>query len=264
MTDGGCVVDASAPRDSSIPDAGKDAGQDAGRDAAEPDSGVTALGDLIMASSANWSGWGIEASDIAPDVAFFTPETATIVDTFSDTFGRLGRFTDGTIMAPADGVVDGGTGMVSVTLSASEGVHFVVSNGDAQFPASGTATYSLLAATSPTATDGSLSPGVVTSATATVSSDRSAQVSVAFSMDDGAWGFTATALGQSTPWADNVLWGGGFEAIDVTCPAGACSLDSESLFTMAGANADRLYLVFSIGTAQGPLQRQGAVALQRM
>ena len=77
--------------------------------------------------------------------------TAQYAETGSDPYVSWGRWTNGSIAV-------GGTSP-NTPLSSNQGVHYLVGVPSVTMPTSGTFSYSLIGATSPTASDGSMAPG---------------------------------------------------------------------------------------------------------
>ena len=87
----------------------------------------------------------------SPGYAYtFTRDAAKTIEAGGDQFMSIGRWTNGKVTLPGE----------TPTLTASQGVHYLVASPDVTFPTSGTIDYSIFAKTSPTSVSQAIAPGV--------------------------------------------------------------------------------------------------------
>jgi hypothetical protein len=155
--------------------------------------------------------------------------------------------------------IDGGEGIViPETYDANQGFHYVVGMPTASMPTIGTATYSLMGATSPTYADGRTAPGTFTGSLG-VTFGGSASVTGNFqvSMPDGkgwTWGIdTSTATG-SPFFSQNVsdFSSPGIQGIGGACGF-TCSCSASVTGFFAGTTAERAGMSYGIrDSSNGP------------
>jgi hypothetical protein len=146
------------------------------------------------------------------------------------------------------------------TYDANEGLHYVIGMPTPVMPTTGTATYSLMGATSPTYADGSTAPGKFSGS---LGIDFSSQrVSGAFNvaMPDGkgyAWNGTATASGSQFLMSNS---NGSVTPSGGSCPSG-CSASVQGFF--AGATAERAGIAYHVNDLQLNKNVFGAAAFKK-
>ena len=146
------------------------------------------------------------------------------------------------------------------TIAANQGLHYVLGQPSASLPATGTATYNLLGATSPTFADGASAAGTVTSASLAVTWGGATGSAVALDMaltmpSDGSYRVT-------TP-AGSVMITNAAKFQDFTTPvsvtagtgracsgSGTCQATINGFF--AGDNGARAGLAYRINSSGGP------------
>ena len=197
--------------------------------------------------------------------------TASVGDVFADGFANAGRWHSGTVGGPF--YDDGGV----KTLSATEAQHYGLARVKPAFPASGSATYTLVGSTKPTIGDGSKPVGNVTAGSLTASFGGAAGTVVGFSlsltMDDGSFDLVgnggSTNVGDAgTPYTSGDA-GFYFAAPGMTvstdagaCPSGTCT-STASRITFAGPNLERIVLAFVFGPGSLTGARRGVAVFQR-
>lgn len=272
--------DAAADADAATDDATTDAASDAGSDAAISDSGDAVDGGpygLVYSGKFN----GIDLRTVTASLTgdgkmigyVFNPAseapfviTAKVDDLFSDSFVSAGKWTDGTVGGKF--YDDGGV----KTLSANEAFHYGLALVPTPPPASGTANYTLLAATKPQLDDGSQAAGTVTAASLSVSFNGTTSANIGYSitmtLPDGTYDVTGGG-GPGSPGDA----GAGFNLADAgyrfytpslaalgdggVCTS-ACSGNGYIVFS--GANAERAIVAYAFGGAKS---RRGVVVLQK-
>lgn len=158
----------------------------------------------------------------------------------------------------------------NLTFGTNQGWHYVVGMPATSMPTSGTATFSLLGATTPTLSDnvgGGLGTGQVTSATATanfLSGSLTANMGLTFNGSSGASNYSLASTGSFSPGTPDVFGSGsltfGSGAVNV-CPS-SCSASVNGFF--AGTGATHLGLVYDVvTTAASPFVINGAVVMRR-
>jgi hypothetical protein len=159
----------------------------------------------------------------------------------------------------------------NLTFGANQGFHYVVGVPASPMPTSGTATFSLVGATTPTFSDGvggGLGAGSVTSATATanfLSGTVTANMGLTFNGTSGTSNYAlAMSSGSFSPGTAGVFGAGnltfGSGAVNV-CPS-SCFAEFAGFF--AGANASHLGLGYdATTTASSPFAINGVVVLGR-
>ncbi len=188
--------------------------------------------------------------------------TATIDGISSDTFAKGSRWINGTVLGRM--YDDGGV----KTLLANEGQHLGIAMVAGSLPATGTATYTLAAATKPTLQTGATAEGTVTSGSLTAEFGGNAGTRIGFTlvitMPDGTFevlgnGGAATvgdAGGSFTP--DDAGFRFSALAMKISTDAGTCAPDAgtcpitgTSRIVFAGPNAERIVIAYSFGLRHG-------------
>jgi hypothetical protein len=168
------------------------------------------------------------------------PESAT------DGVLAWGRWTNGQVEFVT------GQGPAPETYTANQGLHYVVGMPTASMPTSGTATYSLLGATSPTYSDGRSAPGTFTgNLGVTFGSLASITGSFAVAMPDG----------KSWQWSGSTSTATALFSMVSTC---GCSCQADVTGFFAGASAERAgigYLVHDTGS--GTIDVVGTAAFKQ-
>ena len=161
-----------------------------------------------------------------------------------------GRWTNGTA------TVEGN----SQTFSANQGLHYVVGLPTAAMPSSGSFSYSLLGATSPTVVSGSVAPGTLTAASFTANFlAASGSISSALAVSIGGSNYTITGTG-------GVLgneFSGSLSGTGGGCGTGGCSGTLIGNFFGTSAERAGMNYSFSGGTGLPSETIIGAVALKR-
>ncbi len=172
------------------------------------------------------------------------------------TWGRWVNGTPGRERSYDPSIVDPGD-----TIGAEQGRHYVLGQPSASLPATGTATYNLLGATSPTFADGASAAGTVTSATLAVAWGGRDSSAVALDMaltmpGDGSYRVTTQAGSEMITSAAKFL---DFATpVSVTAGTGrACNGGSACQATIngffAGDNGARAGLAYRITSGGGPV-----------
>jgi len=148
------------------------------------------------------------------------------------------------------------TGTTTTVLSANDGLHYVIGTAATNMPASGTFTYNLVGATSPTFANASAAPGVLNSASL-VGNFTSGTVAVNLSATAGGNTYTGTANGTV---------GATFTASGIATAPGtacfSCTLNVDGFF--AGTGATHAGIVYQItGVNNGTTTLNGAAAFKR-
>jgi len=164
---------------------------------------------------------------------------------------------------------DTGQGIIPETYDANRGFHYVVGMPSASMPTSGTATYSLVGATSPTYADGRSAPGTFTgSLGVTFGGSTSITGNFAVAMPDGkGWQWTASTSTSSALFSMSV---NNFVAppspITGTGGAcgGACSCQADVTGFFAGTSAERAGIGYIIqDSTSGTVDVVGAAAFKK-
>jgi hypothetical protein len=203
-------------------------------------------------------------TDAAPD--FLGIGTASTGEPYFDGTIGLGRWNDGTIS------VLSGSGTVGVPLGPDQGLHYVFGTPASPVPSAGTATYSLLAATRPTAEDGSLPGGSFScGSSGCLGIDfGTGKVGVDFAVNFATAGYQVQSSGGVlNPAASTVSVIAGTPAFagvgiptsgtGAACASG-CATDLAGFF--AGLDATKAGFTYSIADLAGP-SVHGAAALGR-
>jgi hypothetical protein len=191
------------------------------------------LGRLTAITDSGFSGT-IQMAALNPSAA--TPGTHAEFGT--DGILAWGRWT-GTV------TIFGFEGTLTEVYSANQGFHYVVGMPTASLPTSGSATYSLLGASSPTYADGLLPPGSLTGGTLGVSwGTGSYDVSLAnfrVQMSDAQYTFS----GSQTVFSATAFFGmSGSVTSPTSCSCSGCGATVTGFF--AGTNAERAGVAYHI------------------
>jgi hypothetical protein len=186
----------------------------------------------------------------------------SISDSGNDGIIAWGRWTGNvTGLANIDGLLT-----VDENYSANQGLHYVVGMPTAQMPTVGSATYTLLGATSPTyVVDGGAAPGTLTSGSLSVDFGRlTVGVNLNVAMPDG-YGY---AVGGNAQITGNTIFGATYtnDPLSVagttgsSCTSG-CSAQVSGFF--AGTTAERAGLGYKINDFTGSKDIIGAAAFKK-
>ena len=185
--------------------------------------------------------------------------TATAVETGADGVVGWGRWVNGTVST------DIYTGLpLPVPLSGSESHHYAVGVPTADMPTGGTASYSLLGATSPTLRDGT-GTGTVTAASLNVDFGSGlVDATVAFTLGGDGYSISSAAGGEPLSISGS-RFGGSLSSSSVGGTGGACvsgcSASIEGFF--AGSGASRAGLAYDVADFFNSKQINGAAAFTR-
>jgi hypothetical protein len=146
-------------------------------------------------------------------------------------------------------------GRVAPTLTANEGFHYVAGLPTATMPTTGVLPFTLIGATNPTGSDGTIAPGTMGSGNLTLDFIKG-NVIMSISPRFGTWGYDASF---SAGLGGLPSFSGGGSAVDVgtppanySCAFCGCSASFNGAFFGAGAsNAGAAYNITSISTVSG-------------
>jgi len=164
---------------------------------------------------------------------------------------------------------DAGRGIVSEIYNANRGFHYVVGMPTASMPTSGTATYSLAGATSPTYADGRSAPGTFTgNLGVTFGGSTSITGNFAVAMPDGkGWQWSSSTATSSALFSMSVQ-NFGSPPFPITGTGGACagvsSCRADVTGFFAGASAERAGIGYIIqDSTSGIIDVVGAAAFKK-
>jgi hypothetical protein len=190
----------------------------------------------------------------------FSSDGSSITDFGNDGIIAWGRWTGNvTGMANIDGLL-----AVNENYSANQGLHYVVGMPTAQMPTVGSATYTLLGATSPTYVDGSAAPGTLTSGSLNVNFQLlTVGVNLNVAMPDG-MGYN---VGGAAQISGSLIFGAtGGSGLTATGTAGnACSYGCNALVNgfFAGTTAERVGIGYHINDYGNNKDVIGAAAFKK-
>ena len=234
--------------------------------------GLPPLTPVLQSGSGYAAAMVFGVSGASPDMAFGTNATATF-----DATGRLTAIPDlsfefytlgaGGVHADfgTDGILAWGrwTGPVTGDTSgecalnenynANQGLHYVVGLPTASMPSSGTASYALLGATSPTYLDGSTAPGTLTGNLSVDFGRFTVGIALNAAMPDGkGYQIGGSAIISGNTFSGSHSFGQGSLATSGT--GGACSSGCNALVQgfFAGTTAERAGLAYHVQDILGP------------
>jgi hypothetical protein len=241
---------------------------------------VATSGQLLQSGSGylgtvaySWSG--------GPQMTFTQGATATFdaagrLTSISDSFGQI-LTSNGTSITDFgnDGIVAWGrwtgnvtgkaniSGLVDVNenYSANQGLHYVVGMPTAQMPTVGSATYTLLGATSPTYIDGSTAPGTLTGSLNVDFGRLTVGVNLNAAMPDG----KGYVVGGTAQISSNFIFGSTGNGLTTSGTGGACSSGCSALVNgfFAGTTAERAGLGYHINDFLANKDVIGAAAFKK-
>jgi FecR-like protein len=244
---------------------------------------VNSQGNPVL-STVLLSGPGYELAGVAPvgAVAPLLPAGLLPANAVFDGAGALTSFSSGTSTFAlasgtqnefgTDGILAWGrwTGVVTkngapTTITANDGLHYVIGMPATSMPTSGTFTYNLIGATAPTLANASVAPGTLNSASL-VGNFTTGAVNVNMSVSAGGttWGGSANGTILSTTFTATgsaIVTAGGSP---LGCSS-SCALAVDGLFSGAGAtHAGIVYSLSTLNVVNGtPSSLSGTAALAR-
>ena len=288
-----------SPNDGGGPPAGQDGGTANGDGGATPDTGAAGDGGSDSGSAGLGPGpytlvyagteVGIDMRNVDQGKATFDgpkllsyhasdderPELGTnqVNDASGDAFIAIGRWSGGKTAGKFYEIA--GTGLLD--LPANGGFHYAIGNFTDPLPASGSQTYSELAKTVATVSDGSAAPGTVAGSLAATFAGADTKIGFSITLDvSGDATYTlATTGGTADVSTTEAKIGGGnvkgvfFTSLDITSAGGACTgvgTCSGAVYGfVAGPNADRIGLVAHVYTGSGgsPKSVAGAIVFKK-
>jgi hypothetical protein len=216
-----------------------------------------------------------------PQMTFTQGATATFdavgrMTSISDSFGQSftyngAPFTD----FGNDGIIAWGrwtgnvTGLANIrgplavneNYSANQGLHYIVGMPTAQMPTVGSATYTLLGATSPTYLDGSTAPGTLTGNLNVNFGQMTVGVSLNVAMPDG----KGYGVGGAAQISGNFIFGSTGTGLATSGTGGACINGCNALVNgfFAGTSAERVGLGYHINDIASSKDVIGAAAFKK-
>jgi len=198
--------------------------------------------------------------------------TAVAADAGADPFTSWGRWSDGTLQAR--GLLGNLTLPADRTLSPNEGIHYLVGVPSVTIPTSGEFGYSLIGATQPTISNGSVAPGTFTGEARVAFTPATAHIGIqgSISIGNGSYGF-ATAGGISDPRSSTLTtnashaFSGTLGATPggsgpLSCTGAGCSVNLQG--GLFGPEAARLGLSYQIqGSGSGGPTISGVGVFQK-
>jgi hypothetical protein len=126
-----------------------------------------------------------------------------------------------------------------VTFEPNEGFHYVVGLPTATMPVVGTVPFALVGATSPTGSDGTISPGTLASGNMLVTFGQFVDVSL--NPTFGSWGYSTTMRAALSPGSPFMSGSGGVSPTGINAPlqyscGSSCSASFQGAFFCAGAS----------------------------
>ena len=193
-----------------------------------------------------------------------TVGTNVVADVSGDQFVTLGRWNGGTT---AGGFYSSTTGF---SYSGNQGFHYALGIPAVSLPTSGTATYAMLGATSPTVRDGSRSPGTATGALAVLWAGPSTKVGVQLKItipNDATYevltsGGTANPAGSELSAFDTSMFTGG--SVTTVGNGQSCSGSCTSIIQgfFAGPTQERAALAYTINSGTSAKNVDGTMSFQ--
>jgi hypothetical protein len=175
----------------------------------------------------------------------------SVVESGNDGIIAWGRWI-GDVSVPADG-------QLSDTYGQNQGLHYVIGIPTATLPASGTATYSILGATSPTYTDGTASPGTFSGSLTVDFGLRGSGITANFNV---AIGGTSYGLAGTTSTTTVFAMTTADQSLSVSgCLSSPCSGLVAGFF--AGSTAERAGVSYHIGDPNIGKDILGAAAFKK-
>lgn len=169
----------------------------------------------------------------------FNIDTGTHADFGTDGILAWGRWV-GTVTAST----------TTQTYSGNQGMHYVIGLPTASLPASGTAVYTLLGATSPTYVDGSAAPGTFSGAL-TVDFGLRSTTGVGMALNVGIDGKSYALAGSASISTTGSLFSGNPAVTGSIGACGSCGCFASVQGFFAGPSAERAGLSYSIDDAMG-------------
>jgi hypothetical protein len=222
-------------------------------------------------------GYAIGAVDAAGAVAPNLPFGRFTTTAVFNSAGQLTSFTDsaGTVFTSngsqsefgTDGVLAWGRwtggytkGATPVTQGPNDGLHYVIGMPATSMPTSGTFTYNMIGATSPTFGNASTAPGTVSSATL-IGNFTTGSVTANLVANAGGFVYTGNASGSIS---GATFSGTGSASATGSGCSGSCTLGVNGFFAGAGATRAGFAYQFTNATPTGgPTTLNGTVALTR-
>jgi len=145
----------------------------------------------------------------------------------------------------------------------NEGFHYIVGLPTATMPSSGTVAFTLIGATNPTGSDGTIVPGVLATGSLTANFlSGGGSVTFGISPSFGAWGYNSTMTGNIS--GQSIAGGGGVTEVGIAPGLYGCASTCSASFQGAffGTGASFAGIAYQISTGGGA-KVSGAAAFQQ-